>query len=100
LEALYREEIAPELGSIERLLEKSRKSAGKTLIENSGITVLSLSAALFSSGASTLFSGAASILGGGHFAKTMVPALRERISVPDEARDKELFFAWDLKRKL
>ncbi len=99
LEDVYREKIAPDLIEIEHVLDKSRRKAGKSIIDNSGIAAFSISAACLTSGLSTLVPAAISILGGGHFVKSMVPAIRERFETPAELLEKDLYFTWKVKKK-
>ena len=96
-EEVYRETVIPEMINIERIIERNKISSGKELIRNSGIALLSITAAVMTAGLSTLLSAAAGVIGAGHFAKSMVPAVHDYLSIPEEARDSKFYYAWKLK---
>jgi hypothetical protein len=93
-------EMEREIRKLELIFEKSRRVAGRKIIDNSAITVLSLASYFLSGGISAALSTATSILGAGHFAKKMVPAIRERASEPEELRESQMYFAWKSIRSI
>lgn len=93
-EEAYRSEILPEMIKIEKIVEKSKNESGKSLAESSTTVGLSLISSVLTSGISDIISIAAGVLGGGHFAKKMVPQLYKRLSVPEKAKDSSFYYAW------
>lgn len=97
LEEVYRETVIPAITNIRRIIEKSKSASGKEIIKSSGIAVFAVTSAVMTAGLSTLLSATAGILGGGHFVKSMIPAVHDYLKVPEEAKDSEFYYAWKLK---
>lgn len=99
LNKCYRSEVLPELIKIERIVESSRDKSSSSLVKNTAISLLSLSSAIATQGLSGAVSATVAALGAGHFAKSMVPALQDRLSVPTEIKDSSFYYAWKIQQR-
>jgi hypothetical protein len=97
LDDFYRGEILPEMVKIEKIVRNYQKKNRDALIDNSAISALSLFSVAITGGLTSLIGLASALLGGGHFAKSMVPSLRKALSEPDAARDSACYYAWKVK---
>ncbi len=93
-------EVASEIDRIDKLIRDHRSKAWGDFLESSAIASVGLGAALMTSGVSGIMAATAGILGGGHFAKSSIPALRNVVSQPDAVKDSQLYFAWKAKKAL
>lgn len=89
-----------ELSKIEKVVAKSRREATRDLVDSVPLGVLSIVAAVATSGLSAMIAAASAALGGGHAASKAIPAIRKRLETPEEARDSEYFYAWRVGREL
>jgi len=99
LNRCYRSEVLPELIKIERIVESSRDKSSSSLVKNTAISLLSLSSAIATQGLSGAVSATVAALGAGHFAKSMVPALQNRLSIPTEIKDSSFYYAWKIQQR-
>jgi hypothetical protein len=92
--------IRIEHAKIHRVLSKARRQALGNVLDAAPMAAFSLVATVATSGMSSLLSTAAGLLGGGHVATKAIPALRQSVSIPEEARESRYFYAWRVSRAL
>lgn len=95
--SVMREIVTPRMVEIQKILNTSRRKAGRSIMDNSGIAALAIGSTIVTSGFSGMMAAAVGLIGSGHFAAKMVPALRERFDIPDEVLNDDFYFAYKVK---
>lgn len=98
LDDLYRGEILPQMVKLEKIVREFQQKNRDMLIDNSAVSALSLLSVAMTGGVTSVVGLASALLGGGHFAKSMVPTLRKALSEPDSVRDSTFYYAWRVKK--
>ena len=91
-------EILPHFFQLERLIESEREGALAAIFDNGGVATAAIVGSVLTSGVSGLVASAAAILGGGHFAHSVVPNIRKLLTEPAAAKDSKMYFGWKVKQ--
>jgi hypothetical protein len=93
-------ELDAELIKIEKTVRSYSRAVNRNLVDGAAVGVMSLTASVMTSGVSTFLSAASALIGGGHFSKSMVPAIRKRFDEPESIRDSRLYYVWKIRKQV